>query len=618
VNGQTATVDDSYANDDGTYNWSADQVPIYGMGTATFDASATPATGSGLGMARARDDDSGSGAANTSLAVEMGPMLTVTHYNFTEANSEEAPLFTIAVTRTMTYDGKYAPDANGQWRQTYQATETEIARSSEFGVFTNAQTWSDPEPFYPVGFYGADVDVDVGGETGGGYAFSVSHNFAKLVHHHWDYGHFGDADVTVNADTHWTLYTGGKAVINPQGQAAANATSRGGPQNLFAINVTADSYEGSPYGPEWYGAPINGVAAADIQVLGEILENDFTMLTSLPANAAVDLGMIVLGKNDAGSGAAEGEYTPTITANGLSLSNNVVATGADFCVGQGITFDIAGMPPHYNPDDVVNWTLPGDFVNTNSAPDCDLFYEENAAFLNPPMGKTATHCWYVKQNSNPATVSVTVKYCRYDNSTYGVGPLHTLTLTGQFNIHRPTITLYDPYYHGAPQIQAAKGVLAVRHHDISFRHYIKSDFPGVAGYAQLVSGSWVTTPIGAPLDGTELDGRLGEFPRGQQSINPTPSGYSLGMVYFYDGPSISLSDVLAPTSEDLSFSTYLMFKPATSGSIFVPLRLVTWKVDDSATHNSDNTWTPSGSATITGQGDTTTFPEWTKIYTGGL
>jgi len=357
VNGQTATVDDSYANDDGTYNWSADQVPIYGMGTATFDASATPATGSGLGMARARDDDSGSGAANTSLAVEMGPMLTVTHYNFTEANSEEAPLFTIAVTRTMTYDGKYAPDANGQWRQTYQATETEIARSSEFGVFTNAQTWSDPEPFYPVGFYGVDVDVDTTA-----YGFWVVHNFAKAVHHHWDYVN-GDglrtySDVTVNADTHWTLYTGGKAVINGQGQAAANATSGGGPQDLFAIYVTANSYEDSPYGPEWYDAPINGVAGSGIQAFGQTFWSDYTLCTMQSANAAVDANLHVNGVNDASAGLAPPAQPLAHTTQYPALTD---ANRARLNLGVGECVNFTDLPD-------TQWTATGGgFTTTNGA-----------------------------------------------------------------------------------------------------------------------------------------------------------------------------------------------------------------------------------------------------------
>ena len=61
-----------------------------------------------------------------------------------------------------------------------------------------------------------------------------------------------------------------------------------------------------------------------------------------------------------------------------------------------------------------------------------------------------------------------------------------------------------------------------------------------------------------------------------------------------------------------------MFKPSVSDSIYVPLRLVTWKVDDSATHNADNTWTPSGSAQITQEDDTATFPQWEQTYTGGF
>ncbi len=349
VNGVTAAVDDTSINGDGTYNWSADLVSIYGMGTATFDATAAPGSGSGLGMARAMDAGSGSGA-NASVGVEMGPILTVTHYTFTEVDEQVEyrdgpPPIVTRDTQTMTYDGKLAPNSNGQWQQTYRATETTV--SSGWGdCSTNARSWSDPEPFNPDGFYGADEDVDAST-----YAFTVGHNFAKTVHHHWDYynpvdGPVGCADATVGANTRWTLYTGGKAPLNPPSPSAIRAGGASGssPQNLFAISAWANSYEASPTGPDggwglfWYEAPINGVLAAGVQVLGGPLGSDYTRWTMQSANAAVDLGLNVPGKNDSGAGGAQGKYKLIVSANGTPLDpepfNAVMAEGLQFANGQ--------------------------------------------------------------------------------------------------------------------------------------------------------------------------------------------------------------------------------------------------------------------------------------------
>ena len=58
VNGKTATVDTT-ANNDGTYNWTAENVPINGDGTATFDAITTPAGGGGAGTGGSSGGGSG-------------------------------------------------------------------------------------------------------------------------------------------------------------------------------------------------------------------------------------------------------------------------------------------------------------------------------------------------------------------------------------------------------------------------------------------------------------------------------------------------------------------------------------------------------------------------------
>jgi hypothetical protein len=311
------------------------------------------------------------------------------------------------------------------------------------------------------------------------------------------------------------------------------------------------------------------------------------------------------------------------TTNGVAnFIDDVFFSAPEFCVGQQITFsphwDInpytgTETPPYSHA--TADWTLPGTFVNEQPYPaTCDAFYDENTNLLHQDSSTNSalsTACWYVKDfKGGKASLAMNLDFN---------GQMISLTESGPFDVYRPK-TSFVPTYHGTPQVVATNGVLTLRHHDMSFKHYIQSDFPGVAGYVQLVNGSWLTDPEGIPLIGTELDGKLGDFPRGTPSINPTLIGYSIGAAYFYDAPSLPLSDNATTTEEKLEFSTYLMFKPNGSGNIFVPLRLVNWELNDAASPNSSGGWTPSGSATITGNtdNDTTTFPQWTRTYTGGF
>jgi len=62
-----------------------------------------------------------------------------------------------------------------------------------------------------------------------------------------------------------------------------------------------------------------------------------------------------------------------------------------------------------------------------------------------------------------------------------------------------------------------------------------------------------------------------------------------------------------PAQEDLGFSNYLMFKPA--GGIWVPLRLITWELHDASLN-----LTVQGGATITGDHDSTAFPDWKNTF----
>ena len=229
------------------------------------------------------------------------------------------------------------------------------------------------------------------------------------------------------------------------------------------------------------------------------LDTNGMLYVALADNDPADVTPRVSGNKHYTFGVGRQKYTPTITANDGPLDPDTVVNGADFCVGQYIKFDITGLPSRVY-DLTVVWTLPGTFVNTNSDPNCDLFYEENAAILKPPQGTSATHCWYVK-DGQPLTASVRLLYRCTVN-----GKLFDQTVTGQFNVHRPTCHMF-PSRRWHAYGDGDEWLLTLGdgdcHHDMSFKHQIQTDTfcSGQAGYTQLISGEYtesvlVIYPIG--------------------------------------------------------------------------------------------------------------------------
>jgi hypothetical protein len=406
---------------------------------------------------------------------------------------------------------------------------------------------------------------------------------------------FGTDTTRRTADAEMKLATGG-----PLGSKA---------MNLWCLTATArDVDTGLPIPPEQISIGSFGNLDTNGNLYVVLPDNDPPTVT--PDVPGVDNYTFTVGGT---------EYHPHITANGMPLDPDNVIAGADFCVGQHIKFDIAGMPSHYNKDDLALWSLPGTFVNTNSDHNCDLFYDKNAALLTRHYStdKTvSTFCWYV-QDTNNATVSVTLYWRRYDNRTYGVGPLHTQNITGKFNVHRPTTGLASPYQpDGTPTVRAGGGLLALgngRVNDMSFQHTITTDAycAGQAGYVQVLDGDY-TDPknvncIPVPINGPALDGAFGEFPADRQTTVPANASSNL-LNSFYDGPYVVTWNGCA--QEDLSFSTYLMFQPP--GGIWVPLRKITWELHDEAANGA----TVNGAEHVIGPTDNETadFPKWTKKF----
>jgi hypothetical protein len=417
------------------------------------------------------------------------------------------------------------------------------------------------------------------------------------------------------ADAEYKLATGG-----PPGSKQ---------QNLWVISATAWAHTNSTDG---YGTP---VPPQQIQIgsLGN-LDTNGNLFVVLPDNDPDNVTLKVNGDDNYTFTVSATEYTLRVAANTQWLSDGLTPN-PQFCVGQQITFSPSWTPsaPPYV-DAAVQWTLPGTFVNTNSDPNCDLFYSEDASQLNriatSPSGSLSTSCWYVdKLQSGNATLAM--------NLTLTNGQHISLSASGTFDVHRPTTAQASPYQpDGNPTAIIANnpdwnlfslysplalslGVTGVTN-DMSFQHTITTDSfsAGQAGYVQVItSGDIETSPGLTQPSGIALDAALGEFPRGQPAI---PANTTTN-VWFCDAPLVPLPKSSAYVTEDTSFSTYLMFKP--SGGIWVPLRLIQWELHDEADPNSAGGWSAYTYSDQTGtrqdtkiKGDTNSvvFPDWTTHY----
>jgi hypothetical protein len=106
VNGMAATVD-TEANNAGTYNWIMDSVPIYGQGTATFDAVA---------------NTSGGASAKASSAVEMGAAWRIVKYRSTQHEDVYDPTYYAYWDYSTTYKAQIQTTATSQ--NTFQGADT--------------------------------------------------------------------------------------------------------------------------------------------------------------------------------------------------------------------------------------------------------------------------------------------------------------------------------------------------------------------------------------------------------------------------------------------------------------------------------------------------------------
>ena len=358
VNGVTATVDV-----DG--NWSAEDVPNYGRGTATFDVIAEPPppenSGGGGGGSGGGDDAGPTGALPpVGLGVEKELPATVILESYTYTMQTLTPCHSATMASTSKAYGVKVKrdDANGKWAFTYSGaghyyqeydgnqggtpfwdrTVFEWSDQNPTGSGVTTHSFGEPTPVQSLSSETKNAPHMSPNGTG-----FLTHYRAKGVH--WkslepDCGSVANGtdewrEVTLSATPKEMLYTGGKASVSRK--------------NLICITGGAEEYfQGPanwPHENAWNQTPTAVVQnASRITVGGKPLGSDFKLWKVVADNSKEEVTVDVPSAKHFNGGAGASKYKPYITANGVRLDPNEVKTTN--CVGQKIIFRLEFDPPN--------------------------------------------------------------------------------------------------------------------------------------------------------------------------------------------------------------------------------------------------------------------------------
>ena len=623
VNGITATVRSDLFACGGGYYWSAENVPIVGQGTATFNATASV---------------SGTPPANTVLAEEMGAYVLITEHHvakLTIQNDSDGSVtnsssysrvkeFYNIFSTNLTYLGgrKFLGSASdnsasqsgtnsSSWTENdvmwsdwdSSAYQTNSSGDSWYGSPLPPE-WDDYEYFTSL----PDWDLSVIGWAGeGGIANGypptfVYHYFANNVHHHWHWdfngGGYIDRIADVTARTKVKLLTGGKAKLNRQ--------------NLFCLQASAVKYLKPPEGG-WGYTPTEELPKDRLRVLGKWVGADGKLWVMLPDNTEQDITVAAPAKHyDAGTDAQK--YTLQIEADGAGkttfLRPDEIVNDANYCVGQSITFQPFWQPetpPYLTGNSCFHWSLPGNFFNA------EMKHYTNGSldpFVNSDTltHEVATNNWWVS-GSPPDGYKASVGM----NLHFPNGQNASIAALGKFSIYRPTATMttittnvgvHNDVLEFGNGISLDNGITF-------FYSFDPSSFPGDASFLQVVLNT--TRQL---QDSNSVWHSRTEYNSPPYLDNPDPYNQKDSNENYADSPGIDLSyySSFLRASVSESFEMWLMFQP--TGGHRVPLRAVNWSWSGSAT-NSSNGWSCSSGTNSQNPTsfDTETYPAWTDDVT---
>jgi|GEM_PF-820635 len=625
VNGVTVTND--FWTDDGVmWHWEADNVPICGQGTATFDAVAVPAgqnTFSSQSLQLAHAMGSGSPVTppvNVSAAVEMGSYVAMTSYHGTEIQDYESPNYYSYSRVKKDMLGNPVITPNGQWSLTDQRSSDFYESDNEdswpeydhenyqWSQFTPVTAWEESDSSWGNSYNGPAQWPDYGLEyelvqaiphedqtwgcasCGPNYIWAcVHHYFADKVQYHWDLGSGSTFDLNLTAKTQVKLFTGGKAQVSRK--------------NLFQINASASAILRPPVDTSEYGCAIpwwsvqsQTIAPTSLTVAGKSLGTDGNLWLVLPDNSpGIDVTVKASGKKHYDANTTAQKYTPTILANSIDLSANTPI----FCVGQNVTFTLNGLPMDQVTSTFGQWYLPTKYVNEAYAYSSTCTsYRINSSLL---ANTNQTSCWFYNTNNGHVSVGL---YLDFTN-----GQSVIVTAKGNISVYRPKVSNFQNASDGGHGFsKSLSGLTGVAH----WFAWLDSTNAGNFGVTQIINcndgqSDYYTAGYNL-LDGnSEIYGE----PPDNGSDNSGPKAYDPSKIYtwwteFKDTPF----DPYAPCANmKANFKDYIRFQP--NGGIFVTIATVEWHMNGDACLIGDIA--PNDLPPASNPVDSDIFPLWELI-----
>ena len=441
VNGVRASIDSNGI-------WTADNVPVNGIGTAVLQARAIPLTnnnGNGTG---------GGGGTNSTLQDPGNP--DPPDYVDAETDPDLKPAI-LCKTYTLTNDilwtdaagntnhalnvehwalnspgdyltTTYSPPGttmNG-WMGTWSPTGGFEATKQLWDMFGNgsATTYystTDQDYTNPTGLTGFTMDTTGESST----PEESKYNYSIIALPDWNIDFVYPNPVT--PPVHYTVQH--SVVSSYILQTGGKATSHR--QSVFQLRVTAQNMGNlaTPW-PAGVWAPYN-----QITVMGQPLGNDYNYFVTEPDGIQVPVPVDVPCSPSFTFNITPTKYQASICANGTQLDPlKPQPAGQAFCVGQQVHFALSNTAPYVLA--MAHWNLAGKYYNAKNYPNPNgsphYFVNSNLLYnMAPPGVELGTSCWYV--NGTNETVSVTVTY------SFTNGQTATFPVSGLFNIYRPYV-----------------------------------------------------------------------------------------------------------------------------------------------------------------------------------
>jgi hypothetical protein len=670
VNGVTATVDDT-ANGNGTYNWSAPDVPMGGSGTATIDASATLGGGgggggsgsgsgggeggggsgeggSGSGSGGSSGSGSGGGSVQTSRSVERGHYVAITQHKATQVWTT-----TSAGGTNISVHGKgYAAGAewNGtEWQRSYLGGSADYrleSRADYSGTTLDLYGWynfGQPEesrvrrymidnstPQHSVETYTNFEDlfvmirsvpdcsiVRLGWQGNYDPPTLIHHYYAESQKTTWTQGTAPDIITTElqmkPAITEVKLYTGGKSGVK-------------GKKSLFCLHCSGEAY-GRAKDPGWIDTPRTPISPNKLKVMGKTPGADGKVWVALDDDSEQVITVTAKGVKDYNAGPQTtpevDRFSPHITANTKNLEDEK----PEFCVGQKVDFVLEGLPMDQIVDTVGKWTLPTKYVNESYpypypfAPTVCTSYRINSSLLE---NTNVTSCWFVNGQGGHVSVGL---YLQFTNGQHA-----SLAAKGDFMVYRPQITGLDT--NGNPSvgfgtndgifIGVSDGYGSTRH-EMAWDLYVDVDLidhPGTLSYLQLIQESsgydyWhLPMPFPVPVwSSTSGEYWLDNSTEYRDSHVIKANDLMSAELLYGDAPGIKV-DANSYVQQTDNFLTYVRFQP--DGGIPVTIGIVDWGWVGDA-EKSGGVWSlVTGTLSGPRHNSDDSFPLWEHILDTGI